>query len=787
MTDQLFRVRIFTPGATGTSSSNVDFTLQTALAEAPTVSTPLIRPLEGRAEAAPWEVSVVDHGSSFSADLADSSGRLDLLTRLIKVQRNRNDAGWTDVGTGRIADVFLGDDVASYRIVVEDERILERQATVFNTTNTTRLYPPGPHTDWANIAAPPKGTIHVVARTANTAKIRFDWTGLVAPTQSLANLQYFPAPETVFTALEEDLRDPILANSTLGSYKHLRVRVGNTDYPVRTFLTPEDLASTASGVIAETVEALRNQGPVPQVEVVATSSQLGTGNTYTSAFMHMFTAPPSLACPLHIGGSTGITVGNFIERIYDGEWSSSGTILPRVSTSALDAVKALPLPLVRYRITDADDMDDILERRAYQPFMLVPFIDTDGKIAPKSVALPGSSTGVTFTFTKANLAAHPTWSQIARELVTVLEVEPQGFGFPLPGNTDRVGGDGIAMTDRGTPHRLTHDRANILGHHVLKIEQFGLADQLPAPQSSIDLYPTQTPLSAYLGFIRHEIFNRFGDGPVYGSLVALSTAGDVEPGDFVKVNLASFPNPQISGRGGTRIVQVLQREDTPAGPTFQYLDAGPDLQSLSAPTLTLSTSTSDPKHVLQVVVNGLSSQGASRFHLQMANSTSLPASTSTLWVFQETSAFIDGTYNVGRRPSGETFFARARALKPGRFPSAWTNSTGKTTASITAPTALAMSSNLATWTVGDSQYPTEFFGDTATSASPSASNRVAILPAGSNRYRVEGVTSTGTVRVWVRHRDAYGGASNTDSTTFVRSLPTLDGLLGFHMLFGRST
>ena len=88
-----FRARVYDAGSTGTSTSNVDFT--PTLASVPVVRHPTVLPLTGRTEAQPWTLNFVDDGSSFTANLSDSSGRLDMLNRLVVVDRS-TDGGSND-------------------------------------------------------------------------------------------------------------------------------------------------------------------------------------------------------------------------------------------------------------------------------------------------------------------------------------------------------------------------------------------------------------------------------------------------------------------------------------------------------------------------------------------------------------------------------------------------------------------------------------------------------------------------------------------------------------------
>jgi hypothetical protein len=204
-----------------------------------------------------------------------------------------------------------------------------------------------------------------------------------------------------------------------------------------------------------------------------------------------------------------------------------------------------------------------------------------------------------------------------------------------------------------------------------------------------------------------------------------------------------------------------------------------------------------------VTVSGLSSQGAGTvFQAQLANSTSTgaPGTTSSLWQdVRSTAAYsgmTSGTWTYSRRAAGTGWWARARATRPGYyapFPSTWANSTEKkNTASITAPSAIAVSSAaspfanaIATWTNGDVTEATHLYVDDTTSASFGNANFVLSVPPGGYRAEIINLTSGSTYLVGVRHADPYGGFSSADSTTFTMpARPTCPDMLGIAIIAG---
>jgi hypothetical protein len=284
-----------------------------------------------------------------------------------------------------------------------------------------------------------------------------------------------------------------------------------------------------------------------------------------------------------------------------------------------------------------------------------------------------------------------------------------------------------------------------------------------------------------------ELLNRFGDGPVYGSLVGLTSAESVEPGDWVKITLGTYPNASVPGRGGNRFVQVFGRTDQPDGPTHDYLDGGPANNPLTSPSITLSTSTADSRHQLRATIGSITAGGYAE--CQLAASSTTPAATSTKW----TAAFTTDTTGItpiNQRASGTKYYGRARNQHINRIPSAWVVSTGKTTASLTAPSALGSTGIngagfTALWSIGTVGYPLEMFIDTSTAAAFSTANLLARLPVGATRYVVSGGLALDTTYAWgVRHIDLYGGASTAPRATFATSTvaPVAPTMLGLEAL-----
>ena len=799
MSAKTYTAWLYQPGSTDLSTGNVDLTFGgTRLAAVPTVRSPLIRPLDGRSEGSPWYVDITDVSSTVTANLADSSGRLDWMGRLLAIRRTVGASTATWLGVGRVVDVSLLEDVATWRLTLDDERTLERQARIF-TTNTSMLYPAGRYAKYGPFAASPRGTITVndvavtiSGKTAKNLMVFFDLQG--------------PRPnQAMFDQINDDLLPDYRFNNTqvstaTGNFAHLRLRVGDTDYPVYSFW---DGSTGSFPSLGDPVGGLRQfvagDSPVLGVTIAATTTDLEPGQRYSSAFLHMMGAEPTNVTPLHIGPKSP---RGMIEAVYTGSYSSSGTVLPRYSTSAVFGVSNGPG--MRWRITGPEFMADWMEDHVYAVSGLVPAVDAQGRIAPRSVMHPMSTAGITYSLTKANLAApHPTFEAVGREQITAVRFtyrhEAPAFNAllgsisPLSKLTvpDAAGADLIVTEERSVD--FTNDRLAAVGRREKVINADGLHTYdardpfatLPGALPALDGERVTDAAPA----IARDYFARFGDGPIQGMVSGLSTMESLTIGENVLLTLGTYPNLNIAGRGGTRVIQVLQRIDEPAGPSFRYLDAGPNVQPVATSGITLTRSTVDPKHTLQLTVGTLTA--GAQFTAQLAASSTKPSSGSTVWTAAYTTASTStGVYDIGQRASNTTYWGRVRAIKASRVGSPWYYTTaGVATSAISPPSFTTVADDFDTrfvtkgWTNGDARYPSALFIDTSSGASWTTGNLYQRYPPRTNQGTIYGLTSGTTYYLALRHFDGFGGVSAVattqvaTSTSGATACPALGGLV----------
>jgi hypothetical protein len=577
--------------------------------------------------------------------------------------------------------------------------------------------------------------------------------------------------------------------STAGNFSTLRCRVhlasssSGTDYEVQGFtLSTVRLTTREANLnLLREVAAGRRQSSLNLWVLWSTS----TGPTMTSVVGHMPSHAPTDVMPLHIGGAmpnstTGIASGMHPFELTRDIYDELGV---RYSTAAMANLIADDVYGRHWwRIKGPTKAADWLDENIYKPFGVVPFQQSsDGKIAPASIRAPVSSDVSGATTSLPELTAsqvawpHPTWRHSDDVLVTrlrfhyLLEDRVKSFNA-IPDNRDDYGADWIKEEPENTTR--DHDRISQLGVHEMDITLHGVH----VPPSDIPNLPFAEP-GKIADSVSRDFFTRYGDGAITGTLTPMSTLPAIVAGTYYRLNVPTFFNPATGSRGGERVIQAMTPIHTPGGPRVDWLDAGPAVDPLSAPTVALAASTGDPKHSIIVTIGGLSS--GARYAVKTGLTTSKLDQ-----VLHGTTANL--TRQINSLPSGRTVYASGRQSMEGRITSAWSTQVNQATSAITGPTNLASSSvtgNTAvmSWTVGDTDYPVEFLLDQSSTCPSGDWGVIAALEPGSNTLKIDGLVLDSTHCTGVRHRDSFGGRSDSTSlsvqtTTDPEDAPAIDGI-----------
>lgn len=783
----------------------VAYTLDTLLAEIPPgVGGQTVRPTEGKTESAPWTVRVVDAASAFSQILSDTDGRIQLMGRLADFQVSEDGGAFATIATARVADVDQDQEIASFSVALQDERIIERRATIWNRGNTVTLQPPGVIGGYGQVGY--TGMLIVMNVSDTDRRWRVVATAAATPTGTPVALRLAPVPAStgetmggggvlqlgatadLNSYLQGDLRPDARPLQEGGNFTFTRWKrtADGVDLGVLTFDTIQDGAVKRPGLTF--TEGLKDPDSIGVwigdeihklpglmwVEWVA-----GVAVPAVGADVLGYLRPKDYEAtdqtPIHVGhggvqfltGSQGVRPFQLVKDIYDGLYGADGQKV-RYDATALQALIDDPtMPTCWFRITAVANMADWLEENIYKPFGVVPFIDNLGRIAPRKVHMPqGVDPTTLFEFTAAICAEPPAWGIRGRELCS--RIDATYLADSLTGEPSDAGFDRLAVVETLLPPRK-HDRAALVGNVSTSVLISGL--------HRVD-GPALGSVGAVVDRFAREFFDRFGDGPQYGSVVATSAAKNVAPGDFVRVSVVTYPNPAIRAKGGTRIVQVLNRVVLPVGYQYEWLDAGPNLQPPTAPAIALSLVTGHEKHWVSVALSSvLAGDG---YAVEVAASVGQPSATSGLWraVGVSPDHIAPGATDnlqIGPLPSGTSVWVRAARLNPMRIRSPWSVAQNITTTAYAAPTGLTLTA------VNTSDEDVAW-------ANPAGSDVViqVLLDPGSSQptrvvaqkqplstaHRVLGLLQSTTYAVGVRYADPWGGVSPTTWNTFATGAVT---------------
>ena len=755
-----FRVRIHDLGTATPIDGTVDFTL-TALARYPEYGQQVIHPGKGRTESSPWRIEVVDVDEILTDELAATTGRMHLLGRLVEIQDSTDGGGWATVATGRFSNLSLATNPANYLIEISDERWMERSAILFDVSDTTQIWPPGLRYGWRQgfpIAQLATGTLIKSTGSARTIRLYSQW----------------PISQELISWIRQDVvgdPDPARTDGS-GNFTHLRCEIDGTDREVLGF-------GNYKGTGVDITAALDLMGPSPggiHLDIVVWAASI---NASFDACLWAPTAKPCKALPLHLGTNTGAhdwgepDPWDMVQAIYD----ELGVRYDSAAFTALQTSSfyALNSPRLEKPISD---VARFLDDRYYGPSDVVPFIDSQGRIAPKSIRLPEDVDPTTlFQFNESNLREPPTWNHQGKDIVNILEahydfhrsVTLEGGAIAgsrgAPGQPTRSDWPSDLLVVDELTIREEYDNLANVGEHSAEVDLSGF---IPVGEGTSQLwdagsYETVQNLAKW---IAREKFERWGDGAQRGDMKSLRQVADgsgrtpeddVEAGDLVTINVDTYPNAIDNDRGGTRVVQIMSKKPVGLGIDWEFFDVGPSLQPPAEPTVSIAQNAGQPKHAVDVTISNLPSGATAQLEVGVGGASD--------WS-RKLEGLANGVHTIGRLPSGTTIYARARTCIPNRSRSDWSIVDSVATASLSAPSSLSVGSIVgdratASWTNGEANYPTELLLD---------GTRVAVLVPGTTEYRLKELTISTTYNgpgVTVRHIDDFGGVSTGVDQSFV--------------------
>jgi hypothetical protein len=285
-----------------------------------------------------------------------------------------------------------------------------------------------------------------------------------------------------------------------------------------------------------------------------------------------------------------------------------------------------------------------------------------------------------------------------------------------------------------------------------------------------------------------DILRRWGRGCASSFVRALRGMSDALLGDFITLDLDHRPNAftgreptsqRIGEGGGQRIVQVVHRTLTPAGPEYEVLDVGPTVTATElVPEFTLALTSDDPRHTAEATLTNHGDLAGFLVRMEMGTGSTEPDGGVTVEVFTPD----DLPHRTFPEEACTTVWVRMRAEPElGGVPGAWSDWQSEDLDCIPAVTGLSADAGgncteeAITWTVGDADLPVRVRWKLT--AATDYTN-VVTLPAGSVQYTIGGLVPGSAYTVEVAHLDIspFSGAGTvaTDTWTACGDTPVLD-------------
>lgn len=775
-----YRFRVATAGATAVSGF-VDWTETVNIADPGEVGGQTVHPLKGQTTARPWSVTIVDVNEVITARLSDANGRAHLLRRLADLSVSTDGgSSWTVLATARI-DRIVMEDVTAFRFEMQDERIVERETTIFKGSNTTRLLPRGLHSAWLDYQPAVRLSYNVNSVDAPNDTTTYVFGGVLDQTHD------FPfVSEAVMRLLEDDVIDNPAANQ--GNFRTLRANVAGTD---------RQIVEMNTSPATDPIKKLREES-MHRLLAFKVAGFEDTVGQRRDVYLHMQTRDPSPELPWHIGGQVGIDPFTLVKAIYDGSYQDAANPATvryestrftayNASTNPHGLIDNPRFPKMHFRVTGPENMARWLEDNVYGPLGVTPFVNAAGEVSPRITIMPAidqvpdPSTLPELNATSISVP-HPGWTNDGREFVTVVEVTFEYARPPSFIREKRPLGPGGSLVDVNTP---TDGGQPDVGVDLFQTETLLLthehdraANYRAVHEITVRGFHRAIDRKRYFSKYAYDLCERFGDGPIYTDALPLSSAAAPVEGDWVRLNLpGSYPALQNQSRTGSRLAQVMTKVVAVDGARFELLEAGPNSQPLGTPSINLTANTNDPENAIDVTITGLVTDGYYEVHLAEPVAGAEPAASHPNWQYRHvrgraTTGGSSATVTVRGLPAGITIWGRARQTGVGRVASDWSARDSQATTSLSAPSAVAESSvsgDAATvsWTNGEADF--DVMVDLILTSGGAQVQDPVRLPAGSTRYRFTNLTpSIGyTARVW--HADSYGGESTKATDTFTTS------------------
>jgi hypothetical protein len=730
-------------------------------------------PLTGEVMTGAYTFSVVD--AEIGADdrvltgaLADVNARQQLLSRKAYAEQSADGAAWTIMVPGYVTAVRLPSAIRG-EIQIGQARRIEATRTIFRNDQSyfnqvTNLIGGPIRGGWGPIRDQGGWRVRVnqINTTYNYVQLKtveaFDprrigtpfWGGRVPP---------YVLRETNDLARPYYRRNPQWDGARIrGWFPGLFYRVENLDGTLNTFKT----------ALAEPQEPGHPEDLITRSEVAsfwldwAPAGAIAVGQQFN---LYLYPGEVSENNPLHILAHPI----DIVEQL----WIENGIAY---DSAVLPALKELigPTRQLMLRITAPWRLGEFLKKIIYGPFGLATRIDDTGRQVLFSTRIkPSSSPASTITL-----------ADIADPRSTIFDLDESTVANRVTFRTERYSELVNFPTDQTpTPDAVyvTPVSVSVENGDTSTVGDREITYEIPGTMaiSGVDLEQFVTGTA-------REIFDRFGRGAIASELNCLSSV-DALLGEEVELDLPHLPNAvvgqvPVSQRGGSRIVQVVRRTETPHGPILKVIDSGTTAQASTVPTLSIAAGSDVRKLAIVTITNAAALAAAGLMvRLEMGTGASQPAAGALLTIVDPAA---ETTVGVPAQDAGTRVWVRARSEKEGKRPSGWSAWVDVQLTALSAPSGLTVDAEDATqpyrrvvrWTAGANAFDALTEVLLRKTAEAAGTERiVAVAGAGVESQELRGLEA-GDYTVSVRHREAtpFNGVSASASTTFTTTATVAD-------------
>jgi len=456
-----------------------------------------------------------------------------------------------------------------------------------------------------------------------------------------------------------------------------------------------------------------------------------------------------------------------------------------VNTAAYNAVvDALGANLrVTYRITAAQTMAEFLEQSVFGPFGFAARINGSGEVEffPTRVL---NYTAPTYTIGTNDIVGDEpptiydldegtvvTGFTLTQSVLTAMTNFDSDDTAPAP--------DGMVATEQ-TLEYASGDTST----YSTRVVSYNVPGMVTDAESFVSTF---TDWSRGVVF---EGFNRFGRGAVNSEVAVLRTAAAAaaQVGDFVYLNASYYPNRNYrigESSVGSRVAQVVRREERPEAVVFKLVDAGGFVQPATAATVSLAVSTADPRRVAQFTITNAATlnSGSIGVAVEWATGASAPTGNGNLFTRYAPGAVPTGAVQLPAVKLGATtVHVRVRSEVPGIFPSAWSGWQTVTLNAWTAPTGVTVGTltnetAAVSWSLNTNTTDAVDVYVAPGSVAPSdwTPYRVNTLPEGTTSTLLTGLSASTAYIVGVAFRDRVANVAMTPVTATFTSAGTTTG------------